>query len=290
MSRRDRLLTPLGLKEWWYHQLHQWVPITKYAPYGRGPGPHTTPKSSVPAGGGNGGEAPIPSKALGRPGLTEEEYLASGEKQIRLMIEEVEKAGFSFADGMRVVEFGCSSGRMTRWLHLLPVESKQVYACDIFSDAIRWAKLNLNPDYRFFTNTTMPHLPFPDGSVDLLYAGSVFSHIYELADAWLLEIHRTLSERGVAYVTIREKYELGLLEGKRSHTMIAQWIRDDPAAAEAAGSDFASMELGGFRNPNVFYDIDSFAEMVSPHFEVRGVVREAFFGQTAMILARSRGA
>ncbi|MDJ0788217.1 MAG: class I SAM-dependent methyltransferase [Myxococcota bacterium] len=282
------MLTPLGLKEWWYHQLHKWVPVTKYAPYGRGPGPHTTPRSTVPPGGGNGREAPIPAKSLGRPGLDEQEYLDSGEEQIRLMIGELEKAGYSFRDGMRVLEFGCSSGRMTRWLHLLPVEQKEVYGCDIFADAVRWASLNLNPDYRFFTNTTMPHLPFADGSVDLVYAGSVFSHIYELADAWLLEIHRMLSEQGVAYLTIREKYEIELFEGKRSHTMIAKWLREDPASREAAHSDFSAMELGGFRNPNVFYDLDDFTRRVQPHLEVRGVVREAFFGQTAVILGRAR--
>ncbi len=286
LAQSKNLLSPAGLREWWYGQLHQWIPITKYRPYERDAGPHVTPKSQVAAGGGNGRDAPIPPGTLAGGSLPAEEYLSSGEEQVRLMAAELEKAGLEFRDGMRVVEFGCSSGRMTRWLHLLPARA-EVYGCDIFAEAVRWARLNLNPSYRFLTTTSNPHLPFEDRSAQLIYAGSVFSHIYELAEAWLLELHRILADDGMAYLTIREKHEFSLFDGKMKDSMIAQWLREDPEARRAADSDFASLELGGFRNPNVFWDLETFREMVQPHLEVRGVVHEAYWGQTAVILARA---
>lgn len=52
------------------------------------------------------------------------------------------------------------------------------------------------PSFRFVTTTTLPHLPFADGYFHMIHAGSVFTHIADLAEAWLLEIRRVLARAG----------------------------------------------------------------------------------------------
>ena len=49
--------------------------------------------------------------------------------------------------------------------------------------------------------TLLPHLPLEDRSVDAIYAGSVFTHIAELEEAWLLELRRVLVPGGFALIS-----------------------------------------------------------------------------------------
>jgi ubiquinone/menaquinone biosynthesis C-methylase UbiE len=46
-------------------------------------------------------------------------------------------------------------------------------------------------------NTILPHLPFEDRSFDVVYAGSVFTHIDDLAQTWFLELRRVLHAGGM---------------------------------------------------------------------------------------------
>ena len=50
----------------------------------------------------------------------------------------------------------------------------------------------------FATVTTAPHLPFADGYFDFAYCSSVFTHISDLADAWLLELRRIVRSGGTS--------------------------------------------------------------------------------------------
>jgi SAM-dependent methyltransferase len=279
---------PDDAKRWWYRQLYQWLPITGYRPYDRDDGAHHTPRAHVAEGEGSGRAAPLPPHSVRGGMLSEEEYLASGERQVDLMIEHLEKAGFQFGPDRRVLDFGCSSGRMMRWLHRLPA-SGQVFGCDVFSEAVRWCKMHLNPDYRFITSTAYPHLPFEDRSIHLIYAGSVFSHIYELAESWMLELHRILAADGMMWITIRDEHELGLILQPDSDFEATPWFRSGSEARRIAESgDFAALQLGGFRNSNVWYTREAFQEMVRPYLTVHEFVPEAFFRQTAVLLSRSR--
>jgi SAM-dependent methyltransferase len=62
----------------------------------------------------------------------------------------------------------------------------------------------------FCTTTTAPHLPFEDGYFDLIYAGSVFTHIADLADAWFLELKRIVRPGGRLYITVHDKHTIDL--------------------------------------------------------------------------------
>src|SRR6516165_4700113 len=66
----------------------------------------------------NESDLPIPPQDLWlNYGKTPEEYLAWGRDQIRKMKDILEVSGLSLEQGSRVLDFGCASGIMVRWLH-----------------------------------------------------------------------------------------------------------------------------------------------------------------------------
>lgn len=133
-------------------------------------------------------------------------YLRSGFNDIRSMRRILIEDRFEIA-GERVLEFGCSGGRMLRHLEE-EARSAEIWGVDLHSAAIHWAQAHLSPPFHFFTNTTSPHLPFEDNSFGLIFAGSVWTHIGELDDAWLLEMRRILRPGGRLYITISDENTL----------------------------------------------------------------------------------
>lgn len=133
-------------------------------------------------------------------------YLDSGRKDILSMRKILNGDGFTML-GERILEFGCSGGRMMRHLEVEATEN-EVWGVDLHSAAIHWAQIHLSPPFHFFTNTTTPHLPFEDNTFGLIFAGSVWTHIGELDDAWLLEVRRILRPGGRLYITISDENTL----------------------------------------------------------------------------------
>lgn len=105
------------------------------------------------------------------------------------------------AEAPKMLDLGCSSGRFVR--HLAAHEpSWQSYACDIDAMHIQWVKTFLPRTIIAFQNTIYPNLPLPDSSFDIVTAFSVFTHIDQLEDAWLLEIRRILRPGGIFYLSV----------------------------------------------------------------------------------------
>lgn len=154
---------------------------------------------------------PIPPKHLLQKWFwalkDEEEWLLSGERIVQTMIAIIQKSGFSLSEGSRILEFGCAEGRLLRWLKNL-TETCEIWGTDINAEDIAWCQNYLSPPFNFFTTTTLPHLPFEDRYFDFIYAGSVFTHIDDLAVPWLLELRRILKYQGLAYITIHDKHDL----------------------------------------------------------------------------------
>ena len=110
----------------------------------------------------------------------------------------------------RVLDWGCSSGRMLRhWSEFLcdlpGAERGEAWGCDICANSINWAQENLSPPLKFFQSTLRPHLPVEDNSFDLVYGNSVFTHIRELHDSWLMELRRVLRPGGLLWLSVHEE-------------------------------------------------------------------------------------
>lgn len=132
--------------------------------------------------------------------------------------------------------------------------------------------------------TTAPHLPFEDRTFGLIYAGSVFSHIEDLADAWVLELRRITRPGGHLYLTVHDQESVDLWLTDLPDHYLADEIRDRPDLFGRLGTELAA--IGHRPTNNVFYDIDYLTWLWGRWFEVLEVVERAWNNQSAVILRR----
>lgn len=93
-------------------------------------------------------------------------------------VGEVEKNILVFAglqDGMSIIDLGCGSGRLATVLG----RSLRIgyLGTDVVPSLIEYARKRSPKDYRFVLHRSLS-LPSPDGSVDMVCAFSVFTHLF----------------------------------------------------------------------------------------------------------------
>jgi SAM-dependent methyltransferase len=223
-----------------------------------------------------------------------DDYLASGKRDVEQMIELLKRAGCPIAaeeKDCRILDFGCAAGRMTRWLPGLAPRS-EIWGADIRSEHILWCQQNLGPRLRFVTSTTFPHLPFEDRSFDLVYAWSVFTHIGELEDAWLLELRRILKPEGWAFLTVHDSSLMRFLRDcppsswiyntSLRMTLIEHWKR----MGLEEGSFGMLVVAGQPGNTQVFHDTGFLTQRWGQIVQIREIVPNGHGYQTAIIAQR----
>ena len=228
------------------------------------------------------GELPVPPREL----WLGYNYLAHGAQHVAKMFELLAATGFDLPDGGRVLDLGCGAGRMIRHLRSL-AERCEIWGTDISAAHIAWCRQHLSPPFHFATTTKVPHLPYKDESFDLIYCGSVFTHIDDLAEAWLLELHRIVKPGGRLYVTIHDKHSIELLTAGAYRFSSAIFDRH-PNFERFRGEDFGMFALGRDNLSQVFYDGGFFRHMAEATFEVLSVTEEAYFYQTGYVLTPKR--
>ena len=176
---------------------------------------------------------------------------------------------------------------MIRWLTEF-ADQGEVWGTDISAEHIVWCTQHLAPPFHFLVNTILPHLPFEDRYFDVVYAGSVFTHIDDLAQTWFLELRRVLRVGGTLYVTIHDRHTIQLL----THALpwrevpFAAFLRQHQDYAEFAHTHFAMFTLGRSTESQVFYDVESLCEKLQGLFKVLSVTEEAYGYQTAVLLEK----
>jgi ubiquinone/menaquinone biosynthesis C-methylase UbiE len=128
-------------------------------------------------------------------GADHEAFLASGKRTADFVRSILARENLSIGASDSVMEWGCASGRVLRHFE------SEARVCDFWgvdqdSDHIDWAKENISPPFKFVTSTAYPHFPFEDGKFKLVYAMSVFTHIFHLIDMWLMEFKRIMAPGG----------------------------------------------------------------------------------------------
>jgi cyclopropane fatty-acyl-phospholipid synthase-like methyltransferase len=104
-----------------------------------------------------------------------------------------------------VLDFGCGSGRTLRWWAQHP-QRPLLHGTDIDRAALRWVRRHLPVET--CRNDPLPPLQYADGSFDVIYSISVFTHLDErYQDAWLAELKRVLKRDGVALMTVRSELD-----------------------------------------------------------------------------------
>lgn len=230
---------------------------------------------------------PIPPEKLWLGyGKEKREYLY-GKEQVNKMLEIVKESGFELTDNKKVLDFGCGAGRMIRWFKPY-AEKCELWGTDINSDCIFWAKKYLRPPFNFATTTTIPHLPFEDNYFDFIYAGSVFTHIDDLAEAWLLELRRILNKTGRIFITIQDKHSIQLLKEHPDYQneWLACYIRENKIS-EGIYSDFDSISGGRGLDAQIFYDTDYFCNSTKRILKTVSVYKEIYGFQTGILLQKN---
>jgi SAM-dependent methyltransferase len=108
--------------------------------------------------------------------------------------------GFAFGDAARVLDFGCSSARHLRVLQAWRPDVAWM-GCDPNERAIDWASGAL-PGIEFFVSPQEPPLDLEAGSLDAVFAISVWSHFaHGAAIRWLDEMQRLVRPGGLLIFT-----------------------------------------------------------------------------------------
>ena len=252
-------------------------------------------------------DLPVPPRELWEGyGQDAEAYLASGRRHMTIMQEILRKAEFAAENPGTVLDFGCAAGRMLRF-YPHAGSQKELWGVDINARYIGWCQDHLPPPFLFATVTTSPHLPFEDHYFDLVYCGSVFTHIPpDLADTWLLELRRVLRKGGLAYVTIQDKTSIEILLSRHDDTSISSaaptwekidgepgtssagvhWIASFNDTIDLSTLDYACFSFAENGALNVFYDADVLAERWSRLFDLVSLTPRAYGCQTALLLRK----
>jgi SAM-dependent methyltransferase len=106
--------------------------------------------------------------------------------------------------GRRVLDVGCSSGRVLRHLHTSDPEL-ELFGVDIARVHVEWARQHLPSAITVAQTTVLPQLPFEDASVDVVYGLSLFTHVADFEEALLLEVRRILRPDGFALFTFHNE-------------------------------------------------------------------------------------
>lgn len=220
-------------------------------------------------------------------GDTEDHWLSGGKGDIDTMMMLLTSTNFSIQKGTRILDFGCASGRMIRWLSGL-AEECEIWGVDIDTRIIVWCQENLTP-FNFATVTTMPHLPFEDRYFDLIYSGSVFTHIDDLSDAWLLELKRILRPGGRVFITVHDKHTADMIISDPLY--YAEYrsllLLHDRNKNFRNGNYYKASVLPGDDHCQVFYDVDYLRRHWGRTLKIISVTPEAYAGgQTAVLMEK----
>ncbi|WP_442889855.1 class I SAM-dependent methyltransferase [Congregicoccus parvus] len=216
-------------------------------------------------------------------GRTEQDYLRIGREQTDMMRHLLSSHGCSLPSNSRILDFGCAAGRMTRWL-LPETTANAVIGVDVDAASVYWCQQHLSPPFTFLTSTLQPHLPFRDDTFGLVFSGSVFTHIEDLADAWLAELARVLAPGGYAYLTIHDEATCAQLEGPWRTSHFARTRTALPAYREFASRPYCRFTIGRGIASQVFYTREWWRKMAAPWFEVMDFHEAAYLYQTAVVM------
>ena len=231
---------------------------------------------------GSGERLPVPSMHLWEGYASTPEEYQGAKHEMATMMAILSKAGASPQELTKVLDFGCAAGRMLRF-YPHRERTSELWGVDINSVEPRAPLF-------FATTTTAPHLPFEDGYFDLIYSGSVFTHISDLADAWLLELRRIVRKGGYLYITIHDRRTVDVLLTK---------YKDHPLFTEFVGLIRSFCERTGVRSQNYayftiladpisqeFYNEDYLVRKWSQWAKVLSITPEAHYHQAALVLQK----
>lgn len=168
---------------------------------------------------------PDPADRFGYP-ADDAEYLRMGQMDANIFKQQISKY-LGDCNELSILDFGCSVGRVLRHFEEERVNKGwKLNGIDVQALCIEWLRLHFPEEYCVTTGTVMPHLPYEDNSLDVIYGISVFTHIKYLWDMWLLELRRVLKPGGLLIQTIHTENAWSFYYNHKH----LDWVRDNHSA------------------------------------------------------------
>ncbi len=132
------------------------------------------------------------------------DFFTVGLRTAERLQEAMASADFQLRDGVSVLDFGCGCGRTLLWFDR-QFPNVRWHGSDVDAESVEWCRANI-PGGAFSVNGPLPPLPYADGSFDLIYGVSVFTHLSEEHQrAWLPELRRVLKPGGLLLLSFHSK-------------------------------------------------------------------------------------
>ena len=153
-----------------------------------------------------------------KPQVHRNDYLKSGYGSVVTLLGHAHLCGLDLRTIKTVFDFGCGDGRLIR--HFRNIPGIRIVGSDTRPEAIQWCQQTL-PGPEYHVNAFNPPLDFlGDGSVDLTYALSVFTHIpLKAQEAWLGELYRITRPGGFLLLTMKGRRLKQTLSARRSEEL-----------------------------------------------------------------------
>ena len=209
------------------------------------------------------------------------QFLAGGEQTVRDIDDALSSVSLSLTQFRRFLDFGCGCGRLLLALRHAR-DDVHITGCDVDERAIGWCQANL-PQTTCVLTDPLPPLPFADAAFDVIWCGSVFTHLDEdRQDRWLAELQRILTPSGVLLASVHGPHSW---EPRLPPWTIAR-LRDEGIVFAHTGADAGI-------HPS-WYQVTWHTERyIRRHwgamFDISGYVQRGFKHHQDVVVARKRG-
>ncbi len=233
----------------------------------------------------SGGGLPVPPEELWVGyGPDAQAYISGGRTDVAEMARVLQGSGVALIDTNRVLEFGCAAGRMLRHVPEF-APGAELWGVDLSAQHIQWCVDNLTPPMHFATTTIVPHLPFEDRYFDLIFCGSVFTHIEDTQQSWLLELGRVLRPSGRLFITIHDEHTVKHFDASYRDHRTAKYMREQPIYASNK-NNFNMIVVGRGAASQVFYNSHYLKAILPPCLRWVSHTPDAYGYQSGVLLEK----
>ncbi|MGH8678145.1 MAG: class I SAM-dependent methyltransferase, partial [Burkholderiales bacterium] len=208
------------------------------------------------------------------------EFLRGGDQTVTDIESALNSAGMSLAGVRAFLDFGCGCGRLMLGLRNRGL-NLSVTGSDVDERAVAWCRKNIGFS-KCIVNNESPPAPFDEASFDLIWCGSVFTHLdHQRQDQWLAELSRILQPNGILLASVHGPY---CWEGRLPSWTVSELKR--------VGMVFARMGADTGIHP-AWYQVAWHTEQyVREHwasfFEICGYIPRGFNDYQDLVVARKR--
>ncbi|PHN00717.1 methyltransferase domain-containing protein [Flavilitoribacter nigricans] len=234
-------------------------------------------------------ELPVPPPSLMHYRESAESHLKAGKREVDSIRTCLQNSGYNFSSFKRVLEFGCNNCRLLRWFYEED-ERKELWGCDVDEQAIKWSKDNLGEVINVVHNNHYPSLDFADNYFELVFAGSIFTHIDNNAQDWLDELTRITRPGGLLYLTFLDEHSMYTLANEPNRP-VYQRVAAHREAAKIWKGEFHRIgflpDKGDKTADLILCHSDYIKNMHNENLELIQVMKKAYSGfQTAYLFRK----